>query len=218
MRILNVAFAISLVTFPATGQATDEKSNEKFQVGQRAPAGIVARFATGPWAARKTKSACPVLINRQETKIAIFARQLSSDVLRLAVEVDKLVAEDAQLKWSFVFVSHENDPTPSLESWEAQLAEFPTLATKHDMNHLSLGLMKRAPERGQLSRAKSKLGFPEDTDTVIMLISPSSGTNSIRGTIRHATALKSAELVPETVATITKQLQAAVAALRTGDE
>lgn len=174
---------------------------------------MVARFATGPWSARKAKSACPVLIHRQEMKIAIFARRLDPDVLRLAVAVDRLVASEPRLKWSFVFVSHENDPTPTLESWEARLAESQTLATTHEIDHLSVGLMKRASEPGTITRARRKLGFLDDTGVVVMLISPSAGTNAVRGTIRYVVATKSAELVPEAVATITKQLQHAVAAL-----
>ncbi|MEO1615391.1 MAG: hypothetical protein AAFV88_06050 [Planctomycetota bacterium] len=145
-------------------------------VGARTPYSAVAVFATGRWAEGGARSACPVLKNRQHAKVAIFTRNLTPNVVEMLKEVDTFLEGRSDLKWSFVFVSHENDPTPSENEFETMLDDIRSIAKQAEIDNLSIGLMKRVPEPG--GRAKQRLGFVEEGETVVMLIKPPRKKNS----------------------------------------
>jgi hypothetical protein len=132
-------------------------AEDELKVGMKAPTSIVAEFITGEWSERG--SSCPVLAHRDAMKIAVFVKRLENPVLPLLGAMDELIAGDSSLKWSFVFVSHENAPTPSQEEWDTQLEQLRKVASDRMLKHLSLGVLLRNPDNGRPTRAKRQLGF-----------------------------------------------------------
>jgi hypothetical protein len=186
------------------------RSEEQLNVGMIAPTSIVAEFVTGDLA--KRGSACPVLTNRGSVKIAVFIKRLDDQVLPLISAIEGLVAQDAALKHSFVFLSHENAPTPSQDDWDDQLAHLKKLASERDIKHLSIGVMLRNPDNVKPTRAKRHLGFFENGDVVVMLIRPDAKVK--RGCIQYVSLLKSEEIEMKTVELIRNQLVHAIAAVK----
>jgi hypothetical protein len=183
-------------------------AEEQLEVGMVAPTSVVAEFITGDLA--KFRSVCPVLANRDAVKVAVFVKSVDDPVLPLVEAIEEVVADDAALKWSFVFVSHENAPTPSTEEWDAQFAHLKKLASDRKINHLSIGMMLRNPDNGKPSKAKRQLGFFGDGDVVVMLIRPDA--KGKRGLIQYLSVLKSEEIEKETIEHIRSQLKDALAA------
>lgn len=182
-------------------------AEDPLRVGMNAPTSIVAEFITGDWAERG--SACPVLANRDAMKVAVFVKSLSAPVLPLVGAIEEVIADDASLKWSFVFVSHENAPTPSQDEWDAQVAQLRKVTSEKKIKHLSLGVMLRNPDTGKLTRAKRQLGFFGDGDVVVMLICPNE--NAKRGVIQYLSVLKSEEIDENVIERIRSQLKDALA-------
>lgn len=202
--------AICTIVFGMLGVASVGLADEPLEVGVTAPTSIVAEFVTGKWAEHGT--ACPVLAHRDAMKIAVFVKRLDAPVLPLVSAIDRLVSEDDSLKWSFVFVSHENAPTPSDEEWKAQLDQLRSLSNDKKIVNLSLGVMLRNPDTGRPSKAKRELGFWGEGDVVVMLIRPDSKAK--RGVIQHVDILKSDSIQQQTVDQIMTQLKDAVAVAR----
>ncbi len=186
--------------------ATASLAEDPLKVGMIAPTSIVAEFVTGEWAERG--SSCPVLANREAMKVAVFVKQLNDPVLPLVNAIEEIVASDSSLKWSFVFVSHENAPTPSQAEWDSQLARLRKLAGDMKMEHLSLGVLIRNPDTGSPSKAKRQLGFFGDGDVVVMLIRPDA--NAKRGVIQYLSVLKSEEIQEKAIERIGSQLKEAI--------
>jgi hypothetical protein len=182
-------------------------AEDQFKVGMNAPTSIVAEFITGDWA--EYGSACPVLLNRDAMKVAVFVKQLKDPVVPLIGAIEEIVAADSKLKWSFVFVSHENAPTPSQEDWDAQLAQLKKLARDKELKGLSLGVMLRNPDNGKPSRTRRQLGFFGDGDVVVMLIRPDATAK--RGVVQYLRVLKSEEIEEKTIELISSQLKESVA-------
>ena len=134
----------------------------------------------------------------------------------LVAAIEEIVASDSTLKWSFVFVSHENDPTPTQEDWDAQLEHLKKLALDKKIEHLSLGILNRIPDKDKPSRAMRKLGFFGDGDVVVMLIQPDS--NAQRGVMQYVSVLKSKEIQEKTIEQIGSQLEEAIAAAKSDDQ
>lgn len=139
--------------------------------GKNAPASIVATFLSGAWIDEQ-REVCPVLAHRNEARIAIFSKDSSDAVMKLADRMDAIVAEHPQLKSSFLFVSHENHPTPSEDEWKAQLDTLKQQVAKHQIQHLAAGLMIRIPDPNAITRARKQVGVFQDGDLVVMLIVP----------------------------------------------
>jgi hypothetical protein len=178
-------------------------AQDQLKPGMNAPTSIVARFISGDWA--KQGSACPILNHRNEVKIAIYVKRAHEPVLPLIATLDELVAEHAALKWSFVFVSHENSPTPNQVEWDAELVRLKKLTSDRNIQHLSFGLLLRDPENGKPVGAKPRLGFFGDGDIVVMLIRPDEKVK--RGVIHYLSVLKSEELDAGTIQRIASQLR-----------
>lgn len=187
-------------------------AEDQLKVGMLAPPSIVAEFFTGKWSERG--SACPVLVNRDATKVAVFVKRLDDPIIPLIGEMEKIVANDGSLKWSFVFVSHENSPTPSQEEWDAQISQIKKLANDKAISHLSIGSMLRIPDNSKSVRAKRQLGFFGDGDVVVMLINPDQKKN--RGLIQFVEFLKTRELNKEKIEQISSQLKVAIANAKKG--
>ena len=183
-------------------------AEDQLKVGMNAPTSIVAEFITGDWSERG--SSCPVLANRDAMKVAVFVKNLEEPVLPLVGAIEEMVADDASLKWSFVFVSHENAPTPSQDEWDAQLTQLRKLASERMIKHLSIGVMLRNPDNGKPSKAKRQLGFFGDGDVVVMLIRPDANTK--REVIQYLRVLKSEEIQKRTIEQIRSQLKDALKA------
>jgi hypothetical protein len=183
-------------------------ADDQLKVGMNAPTSIVAEFITGDWSERGTS--CPVLANRDAMKVAVFVKHLEEPVLPLVAAIEELVAADASLKWSFVFVSHENAPTPSQDEWDAQLTQLKKVASERMFNHLSIGVMIRNPDNGKPSKARRQLGFFGDGDVVVMLIRPDA--NAKRGIIKYLRMLNSEEVQATTIEQIRSQLKDALKA------
>jgi hypothetical protein len=172
-------------------------------IGMPALGSIVAQFVTGP---KADKTVCPVLFEREETKIAIFAKQLNAPVLSLIQSIDEIVAATPKLKSSFVFLSHENAPTPTEADFENQLAEIKRLAAEKSIEHLAMGLMIRIPDSQRNTRARRSLGFFGDGDIVVMLIGPGKNRNSTM--IRYFQVLNSESATGE-IERVCKELRRA---------
>jgi hypothetical protein len=182
-------------------------AEDQLKVGENAPTSIVAEFFTGEFGLRG--SACPVLAHRDAVKVAVFVKTLDDSVVPLIETLEGIVAADEKLKWSFVFVSHENSPTPSQEEWDTQVAQIKKVTNENKIHHLSVGLMLRILDPSG-SRAKSKLGFFEDSDVVVMLIRPNA--KGQRGVIHFVRKLKSTELHSESIKAIKDEINQALAA------
>ncbi|QDV26981.1 hypothetical protein [Aureliella helgolandensis] len=170
-RLKMLVLAIATLAVPRLHGDESEKQ-PSFSVGDRAPSSAVARFVTGPWADPQPRVACPVLLNRKSPKVAVYTRAVTPAVVELLKALDAVVAEQDALKWSFVLVSHENDPRPTDEEFNAQLKELELLASKQSLRSLSLGVLERAPVPAQVVRRKLKLGFLEQGETIVALIAP----------------------------------------------
>lgn len=157
-------------------------------VGSPAPASIVAQFVTGDLSGN---SACPILRDSGKTKIAVFGRALNPDMILLLQSLDEVIAADPKLNRSFIFLSHESDPTPSEEEFQNQLAEIQKQATEHSIKHFSLGLMNRIPGL----RAKPRLGFFGQGDIVVMVIGPDQHRKIAM--VRYVQALSTGNVRPE---------------------
>lgn len=192
----------------AAVRAQDSSSVVKLEAGQRAPASAVARFSTGPWATPKPRSACPVLLHQQNIKVAVYTRDVTSQVVHLMREVNALVSKEPSLKWSFVFVSHENHPTPTEEEFRSLIEKMKRIARAEQITHLSIGVMQRVPKSDRPIRAKRELGFVEEGETVVMLVAPTS-QESARGIIRYVETVKSESLTSDRVQTIINVLEEA---------
>jgi hypothetical protein len=177
--------------------------------GDKAPTSIVATFMSGGWI-DKQKNACPVLANRDEARIAIFSKTSGDAVMKLVQRMDTLVAEHKRLKSSFLFVSHENQPTPSEEEWNEQFETLKRQVTTHGIKNLAAGLMIRLPETNKPTRARRLVGVFEKGDVVMMLVAPMKGTY---GSIKEVVSLNSAELTEEQIDQVVKQMKAATEAL-----
>lgn len=200
---------VTLVVCYTSIVAAAQDAPNPLSAGKRAPAGAVARFSTGPWATPKARSACPVLLNRQHVKVAIYTRELTSDVVRLVQKIEKLVEKEPALKWSFVFVSHENDPTPSEAAYELQNENIKRLALDENISHISIGLMERSTKSDQPTRRKRRLGFVGKDETVVMLIGPTPSGKSSFAKILYLETVKSLALSPEKTDTLVNSLTSA---------
>lgn len=205
MQYSFVSAAVALMFVPGSVRGFAEPP----QKGQKAPTSIVATFLSGAWVDEQ-RNACPVLIHRNETRIAIFSKDSSDPVMKLADRMDAIVAEHPQLKSSFLFVSHENQPTPSEDEWKAQLETLKQQVAKHQIQHMAAGLMIRIPDPNAVTRARKQVGVFQDGDLVVMLIVPQKGTF---GVVQEAAALKSAELTNEQLENVAAQMKAAVKAM-----
>lgn len=184
-------------------------SAEPPEKGQKAPTSVVATFLSGAWVDEQ-RDACPVLLRRDEAKIAIFSKDSSDAVMKLADRMDAIVADNQQLKSSFLFVSHENQPTPSEEEWASQLQSLKQQVAKYGIQNLAAGLMIRLPDPNAVTRARRQVGVFQDGDIVVMLIVPKKGTF---GVVQEAASLKSAELTDEQLDKVTALMKAAVTSL-----
>jgi hypothetical protein len=168
-RMPPFVLAITLLAAPQIG--ADEPMNIAPLVdGGRAPRSVVAHFVSGPLATPEPRSACPVLKNRKSPKIAVYTRDATPGVIKLAKAVDQIIAGKPELKWSFLFVSHENAPRPSEEQFKTQLAKLKRIASDEQISHLSIGLLERGPELGEKVLRKQSLGFLKEDQTAIALI------------------------------------------------
>lgn len=180
-------------------------ASERPEIGKHAPKSVVATFVPGGWS-EEQHSVCAVLAHRKEQKIAVFARNLNPNVMLLTSAMDKVVAENSTLKWSFLLVSHENSPTPNQEEWDAELLRLKQMTTDHKIEHLAAGLMIRLPEENQPSRALRKVGVFDEGDVVVMLIRPQAGAYGI---IQEVSVLQSNELTSLDVDKVAQQMAAA---------
>lgn len=183
-------------------------ADDPLKVGMNAPTSIVAEFITGGWSERGVS--CPVLGNRDAMKVAVFVKRFDDSVLPLIESIEKIVADDASLKWSFAFVSHENAPTPSQEEWNTQCAQIRKLTGERSIKRLSVGLLLRIPDDGKPTKAKRQLGIFHESNVVVMLIRPDA--NAKRGVISYLSHLKAEELNEQSIERVTDQLKAAIAA------
>lgn len=139
--------------------------------GMSPPTSIVAKFVTGPYA---DSTACPTLGFRRNKKIAVFARTMDPQIVKLAEMVDGIVTQDESLARSFLFLSHENDPTPTPAEYEQMVGSLKTTLTERGIKHLSAGVMIRVPKVNGPTRAKASVGIFSDDDVVVMVIRPDS--------------------------------------------
>jgi len=174
--------------------------------GQKAPTSVVATFLSGAWVDEQ-RDVCPVLIHRDDTRIAIFSKDSSDAVMKLADRMDAIVADHERLKSSFLFVSHENKPTPSEEEWDSQLQSLRQQVAKYEIQNLAAGLMIRLPDPKAITRARRQVGVFQDGNLVVMLIVPQKGTF---GVVQEAVSLKSAELSNEQLDQVTALMKKAV--------
>jgi hypothetical protein len=179
----------------------------ELRVGMPAPSGIVGSFVTGIWAEKGTAS--PVHLHRDSPKIAVFAKTLDERMLPLATKIDELVAGNLSLKWSFLFLSHENDPTPADDAWESQLKSLKNLASNNTIKHISIGVMLRIADTGRPGRSKRRLGFLKDGDVVVMLIAPDAAGNG--ATIQYVQIIKPNQLEQNSIEQIIRDLRMAIA-------
>ncbi len=168
----------------------------------------VATFATGEWAAERP-NACPVMLHPNAPKVAVYTRHMNAGVLRLAQAVDGVVANDTALRWSYLFVSHENDPTPSPEEWDTQFTEIGQMASDYELEHLAVGLMLRIPESDEPIRVRRNLGIFHDGDVVLAWIVPTA--DGRRGTIGYCRVLDSAQLDDNLVDEVIRDLRETMA-------
>lgn len=175
------------------------------EIGKQAPTNVVGTFVPGGWS-EKQHSVCAVLAHRKEQKVAIFARALNDNVMQLTAAIDKVVAENSTLKWSFLLVSHENSPTPNEEVWDAELLRLKQSVAEQKIKHLAAGLMIRVPDESKPSRAKRQIGVFDEGDLVVMLIRPEAGSY---GVIREVSVLQSEKLTAEDLEIVAQKMAAA---------
>lgn len=201
--------AIASFGFLSRCGAQPQKVNEQLTVGGRAPTSAVATFVSGPWSKRESRSACPILINYQHAKIAVYLRNTDDKIAMTLKAFDKLTGTEPALDWSFVFVTHENTPTPTDEEFESLLGATTQFAKKHQIANLSFGVMKQVKESG--GRFKQKLGFVADDEVVVMLITPNANAPKVKWShIRYARVLKSSQLDSASVVSMVNEIRAAL--------
>lgn len=180
---------------------------ESPKTGDKAPTSIVGTFVPGGWC-KEQQSVCAVLKHRDDPKIAVFTRTLNDNVMRLTAAMDKVVAEDSSLKWSFLFVSHENSPTPNQEDWDAELVRLKQAFAEHQIEHIAAGLMLRLPDEQKVTRAKKQVGVFDAGDLVVMLIRPQQGTDAV---IQEVSVFQSEKLTAMDIEKATRQMALAAA-------
>lgn len=201
--VLSAFFAIAVVAVTSVCHAESPENPDK------PPTSIVARFQPGAWI-HEEKDACPILAHRKESRLAVFSRDSSDAVMKLANRMDSLVTGNERLKSSFLFVSHENRPTPSEDEWSEQFATLKKQTAKFEITHLAAGLMIRLPDEKAVTRARRQVGVFQDGDVVVMLIVPQQNTYGI---VRELVSLKSSELTDEKLDAVEQKMKAAAGSL-----
>lgn len=133
-------------------------------VGGRAVVSGV-RFACGEWSI-KSRQTCPAAARGREPKFAIYAMTLNENVMNLAVAIDKRIAEDESLKWSFVEILDEKGARSSeADEMEERLKEVRELAAQHGVQRLTLGI-----SASPASTERPRIRIPKDTDTLVVFL------------------------------------------------
>ena len=159
--------------FLSTSVSAEDATNERIQspvVGEQATV-IGVRFAIGLWAAEHQMT-CPSARYGNEPKIAIYTTTLNDNVLNLSLAVDRLIAEDASLKWSFVALSDEKGAYSgvvskhySKDEQAERLSEIKKLATRKGITQLTIGNTS-----WPASRTRHTFDMSEDSDVLVLFL------------------------------------------------
>ena len=175
------------------------------RVGERAPVSGVY-FACGAWAAEHQKT-CPAARRGNDPKIAIYTTTLDENVLNLALAVDRLIAGDATLKWSFVSVSDQKGGNVGVKSADyyskaelaQRLAELKTSAVHKGIQQLTLGITSTGD-----SREREKLGIPEDANVLVTFLD---GDRRRSRLVKFVKPIHSSNLDAETIASLLEEIK-----------
>lgn len=177
----------------------------KIVEGMSPPTSIVAQFVSGPYA---NSTACPTLGFRQNKKIAVFAKQLNPEVMKIAEKIEGIVTQDQSLARSFLFISHENDPTPSPTEFDKTVADLKSAFAEKGIQHLSAGVMIRIPKEKGPTRARTQVGIFDNDDVVVMAIQPDDKQHY--GRITYLKFLKTNDITEPMVEQLSTDLRQAV--------
>lgn len=174
---------LGLMTWWLSGAVQAEVADDQLQPGRPALHYFAAHFATGVWSEGYPAFKCPVLGEVGRTKVAIFAKEPTTQTMHLASALDQAMQQYPQLRYSFLLVSEET-PGVSMSDEElaARLDELRELAKQHDLDKLSMACLQPSKV---ITRWRNSLRFLNDADVVVAVIEPGisvpSGTkNQIR--------------------------------------
>ena len=173
-------------------------------VGDRATV-IGVRFAVGLWAVDH-KMTCPSARHGNEPKIAIYSTALNDNVLDLSVAIDRLIAEDPSLKWSFIALSDEKGAYHgvskghySQDEQAQRLKEIKELAAQREITRLTIGNTS-----WDKARLQDSFDMSDDNDVLIQFLG---GESKKSREIRYSKLVRSADLNAERIDSLLLEIQ-----------
>lgn len=180
MRVA-ICLVLTLFTFATPSHSQEVDSQDALQSGKQADHYIAAHFATGYWGKKGNKFLCPVLGEVEQTKVAIYVKDINTGTIATAVELDRMIQKFPQLSRSFMIVSEEErSESMTDEELTTRLGKLQDLQKQFGIEKLSLAYLQHSVTP---SRWRNSLGFFGSADMVVAVIEPG---------ISHATPNKAA--------------------------
>lgn len=194
------------ISFPATLLGDSVSVQGKgLKVGEQAPVSGVY-FAMGFWAAEH-KMTCPAARRGKEPKIAVYTTTLDENVLDLALAVDRLIAHDSALKWSFVSVSDKKGGSTSVKSpgyyskdeLAERLRELKESASGKGIKQLTIGITSAG-----LAKEREKVGLSNEHNVVVAFLD---GDRRKSRRVKFAKSVHSSKLDAKMIESLLAEIQ-----------
>jgi hypothetical protein len=169
MRVAT-CFLLTILTFTTHSHSQEVNSQDALQSGKQADHYIAAHFATGYWCKKGNEFQCPVLGEVEQTKVAIYVKDVNSGTTATAVELDRMIQKFPQLSRSFMIVSEEGrSESMTNEELKTRLKTLQDLGEQFGIEKLSLAYLQHS---NTPSRWRNSLGFFGSADMVVAVIEP----------------------------------------------
>lgn len=169
MRVA-ISFLLTILAFATHSCSQEVDSEDVLRSGKQADHYIAAHFATGYWGKKGSEFLCPVLGEVEQTKIAIYVKEINTGTIATAVELDRMMQKFPQLSRSFMIVSEEgHSESMTNEELATRLKKLQDLEKQIGIEKLSLACLQYSITP---SRWRNALGFFGTCDMVVAVIEP----------------------------------------------
>lgn len=169
MRVA-ICLLLPLFTLGQLSYSQEVDSQDALLSGKQADHYIAAHFATGYWGKKGKEFLCPVLGEVEQTKVAIYVKEINSETIGTAVELDRTIQKFPQLSRSFMIVSEEGrSESMTDQELSARLKQLQDLSKQYGIEKLSLAYLQHSVTP---ARWRNSLGFLGSADMVVAVIEP----------------------------------------------
>jgi len=169
MRVA-VYLLLTFLTLAQHSHSQEVDSQDALRSGKQADHYIAAHFATGYWGKKGNEFQCPVLGEVEQTKVAIYVKDVNSGTTATAVELDRMIQKFPQLSRSFMIVSEEGRSESMTDAeLTTRLKKLQDLGKQFGIEKLSLAYLQHSSTP---SRWRNSLGFFGSADMVVAVIEP----------------------------------------------